>query len=306
MYDVVIVGGGPAGESAALILARCRRRVVVVDSGRPRNAAAVAMHGFLSRDGTPPAEMSRLGRDELRRYGVEWVHGLAVSANCSPRREGTGQSAFEVKLEDGREFIGRKLLLATGVIDVLPEIEGVGQFYGQSVHHCPYCDGWEHRDEVIAALGEGSKAVGLALNLLTWSRRVVACTEGGPVDAALLERAAVQGIAVREERVVRLEGEGRRLRRLIFEGGEPLKCAALFFNTGHYQRSMLPAGLGCEYDDAGHVVTHDKQRTRQKGFFLAGDADGDVQFVIIAAAEGARAAVGINRELQEEDIAAAG
>jgi len=303
LYDVVIVGGGPAGLSAALILGRCRRRVLVCDSGRPRNARAVAMHGFISRDGTPPGDMVRMAREEITRYGVEWVAGEAVLAQCSPQRGAAGETAFEVRLKDGRRFCSRKLLLATGVVDVLPQIDGIGTFYGSSVHHCPYCDGWEHRDQALAAYGSGAKAAGLAMSLRQWSQKVTACSDGDDLTPAQQDDLKRNGIAWRRERVLRLEGEGRTLQRVIFETGKPLPCDALFFNTGQYQRSMLPEGLGCEYDENGHVVTHEKQATRQRGFFLAGDADGDVQFVIVAAAEGARAAVGINREIQDEDCA---
>src|SRR3954469_1440935 len=206
-YDVLIVGGGPAGLSAALVLGRCRRRVLVVDSGRPRNAAARAMHGYLSRDGIRPRELLRLGRAEVDRYGVEILdaevdtaHGLSPSEAPDPR------ASFEIVTEDGRRFRSRKLLLATGVRDVLPQIEGAESYYGRGVHHCPYCDGWEHRDRALVAYGAGRAAVGLALSLLTWSVRVTACTDGKRVTPKDRDRLGRNGIAFRTERIARLDG----------------------------------------------------------------------------------------------------
>jgi thioredoxin reductase len=302
LYDAVIVGGGPAGMSAALVLGRCRRRVLLCDTGHPRNEHARATHGFLSRDGISPAEMRRLARAELCRYGVELLEERVLDGRClGPEEAGRAESTFEVDVESGRKFRSRKLLLATGVIDILPPIEGIEGFYGKSVHHCPYCDGFEHRDQMLAAFGAGPKAIGLALSLRTWSERVFACTHGRQPDAEDIERLRRNQIGLRTEPVVRLEGTGEALERIVFQGGPPLECDAMFFNTDQVQRSNLPAGLGCEYDDAGHVVTASRQQTRRPGLFLAGDASGEVQFVISAAAEGATAGVAMNRELQDED-----
>ncbi len=211
------------------------------------------------------------------------------------------RASFEVVTEDGRRFRSRKLLLATGVRDVLPPIDGAERYYGRGVHHCPYCDGWEHRDRRLVAYGAGRAAVGLALSLRTWSGRVTACTDGKRIAPKDQGPAGRNGIALRTERIARLDGSGEALQRIVFESGPPLECDALFFNTDQVQRSQLPAMLGCESKGDNQIRTHDKQRTCMPGLFLAGDADGDVQFVIVAAAEGARAATAINRELQDED-----
>src|SRR4051794_29290038 len=302
LHDVLIVGGGPAGLSAALVLGRCRRRVLVFDSGRPRNAASRAMHGYLSRDGINPRQLLRLGREETARYGVEFLEAEVDNArSLSPGDAADSLASFEVETDAGRKFLSRKLLLATGVRDVLPSIDGAERYYGRGVFHCPYCDGWEHRDRRLVAYGAGRAAVGLALSLQTWSSRVTACTDGKRVAPKDRDRLGRNGIALRTERIARLDGSGEVLQRIVFESGPPLECDALFFQTDQVQRSHLPAMLGCESKGDNQIRTHDKQRTCIPGLFLAGDADGDVQFVIVAAAEGARAATAINRELQEED-----
>jgi thioredoxin reductase len=296
MLDCLIIGGGPAGLSAALILGRCRRNVLVCDSGRPRNRFAEHMHGYLSRDSTEPTELLRLGRDEIIRYGVRFVSREAIDA----RAVGGG---FEVTLDDGATHATRKLLLTTGVSDILPDIPGLAELYGRCVHHCPYCDGWEHKDQRLAALGDGDAAIGLALNLRTWSRRITACTNGRPASQDKLGQARALNIPVRAECLAALRADAGCLTALEFASGPPVPCDALFFNTGQYQRSPLAQTLGCRLRPDGSVHTTDRQRTGIPGLYLAGDADRDVQFVIVAAAEGATAGVAINRELQEEDRA---
>lgn len=306
MLDAIIVGGGPAGLSAALVLARCRRRVIVFDDGHPRNKPSLHSHNFLTRDGVPPGELLRLGREELIGYGVEIVQSRVVEARCcSPtpapgRPSAVRRTAFEVTLANGQSFRGRKLLLATGLRDVLPDIDGFERFYGKGVHHCPYCDAYEYADQPLVTFGDGSHAVGAAIGLLTWSNDVTICSNGSTLDDEQRRRIAANGLKLRDERIVRLEG-GERLERVVFDGGEALPCAALFFNTSQTQQSELPRMLGCEYDPEGKIVTRAKQHTCVSGLYLAGDADGDVQFLVVAAAEGATAACAINRDLQDKD-----
>jgi len=271
----------------------------VIDSGRPRYAAARAMHNDLSRDGIDPREFFKMARDAVARHGVEFLEAEVVEARTLPPAE--SPASFEVRIGDGRTFRSRKLLIATGVRDHLPEVEGVEEYYGRGVYHCPDRDAWEHRDRALVAHGDAKGAVGMALAFRTWSDRVTACTDGEKVAPKDRDRAARNGISPRTERLARLEGDGETLRSIAFRAGPPLECDACFFNTGHAQHSPLAARLNCDFDDDDHVRTREKQRTCKPGLFLAGDADGDVQFVIIAAAEGAKAAVAINRELQDED-----
>lgn len=298
-YDVIIVGAGPAGLSAALILGRCRRSVLVCDTGRPRNAASHALHGYLTRDGMPPAEFLAIGRRELEPYEtVELIPVGAASAECL---EG---GRFRVTLEDGRAAVSRKLLIATGVADNVPKIAGIHELYGRSVFHCPYCDGWEVRDAPIAVYGRGKHGAGLALELTTWSRDLVLCTDGpGELDAEQAARLARNRIAVREDRVASLEGRDGILQALVFADGTRLERRAMFFTTGQVQRSGLAVNLGCELNEKGTVATGRYEKTHLPGLFVAGDASRAVQWVVVAAAEGAEAAFAINTDLTSEDLA---
>jgi thioredoxin reductase len=296
MLDVIIVGAGPAGLSAALILGRSRRRVLVCDTGRPRNAASHAMHGFLTRDGMPPREFLRIAREQMRQYDTVELRDVEVThATCV-------ESRFEVTLAGGERLYARKLLIATGVVDNLPDLPGFKQFYGNGVFHCPYCDGWEVRDRRIAVYGRGMRGLGLSLELTGWSRDLVLCTDG-PCDIAADDRARLQrnGIALREERVRGLEG-GDRLERVMFESGDPVACDALFFTTGQTQQSLLAQRLGCEINEKGTVRTGKYETTHLSGLYVAGDASRAVQWVVVAAAEGAEAAFAINTDLLKEDL----
>jgi len=300
--DVLIVGGGPAGLGAALILGRARRSVVVVDAGRPRNAAARSMHGFSTRDGINPREFLDLARKELAKYGVELladeVEAVEKSAPSHPRY----QTAFTAATISGRRFLARKVLFATGTCDDVPGLPGVAACYGATVHHCPYCDGWEHRDRRLSAFSsEADKAVGLGLLLLGWSKDVTVLTHGSPPSQEDRKKASANGLRIVESKVARLLHEGEVLRGVAFDDGSSIEADALFFNTGQSQTCDLPQKLGCKVDRLELLKATDKQQSGIPGVFLAGDAEGDVQFVIVAAAEGAKAAVAINKELQEEE-----
>lgn len=290
----MIIGGGPAGLSAATVLGRCLRTVVLYDAGKPRNDWSKAVHGFLSRDGVHPRELLERARTDLSRYHtVERRNGSALEA-----RKITG--GFEVTTSDGAVRRSRKLLLATGVRDILPEIEGIEELYGRSVHHCPYCDGWEHRGEVIAVYGFDGKGEGLARLLAQWSEDVVLCTGGAPADPKHVLEMAGPGVKIRAERILRLEGWDGRLQRIVFESGPSLECQAFFFNTGQYQRSPLLEQLGCTFHSNGGVITNEREETAVPGLYVAGDASRDFQFVMVAAAEGMKAAVAINAALVNE------
>ena len=298
LYDVVIVGAGPAGLSAALILGRCRRSVLLCDTGKPRNAASHEMHGYLTRDGIPPAEFLAIGRAELTRYDTVESRAVEVTdAAC------TATGPFVVTLASGESVRSRKLLIATGVVDNVPEVDGFRALYGRSAFHCPYCDGWEVRDQPIAIYGRGARGVGLSLELTAWSRDLVLCTDG-PADIDDKDRArlARNGITAREDRIARFEGHDGILNHVVFENGERLARRALFFTEGQSQRSDLSVRLGCDVSEKGTVRTGKYETTHIKGLYVAGDASRAVQWVIVAAAEGAEAAFAINTDLIAEDL----
>src|SRR5581483_3965259 len=291
MYDVIIVGGGPAGLSAALILGRCRRRTLIFDDCRYRNAGAPALHGFLTRDGLPPQELLRLGREQLAPYGV-------AVRNERVRQAAVCEDGFRIMLESGEALVSRKLLLATGVQDRIPSVPGIDELYGRSVFHCPYCDAWEVRDQALGVYGKGPNAAGLALSLKTWSRDVVLCTDGSSrLAPADLERLARHEVGIRTQRIRKLEGRNGVLERIVFDSGETLSRGALFLSTGQTQRSDLAIQLGCKFTRKGAVLTGSLEGTNVPGLYVAGDASRDVQLAIVAAAEGAKAGFAINKAL---------
>jgi thioredoxin reductase len=193
------------------------------------------------------------------------------------------------------------LLLCTGVVDVLPDIPGIHDFYGRSIHHCPFCDGWEHRNQRLVALGNSDAVVKLATSLRNWSSHVTACSDGRELTEGDTRMLRSRGVTLRMEKIRALQGTNGLLKQIHFDSGPPLPCDAVFFSSGQLQHSPLTLQLGCKQDEEGLIRTGKKQSTGVNGLFLAGDADGEVQFAIVAAAEGAIAAVTINHLLQDED-----
>jgi thioredoxin reductase len=306
--DVVIVGGGPAGLNAALTLGRARRRVLLVDAGQPRNAPAQAVQGFLTRDGLAPAELRRIGREQLAAYpSVEVRDSEVVDVHVI----GEPSGGFVVTLADHSVTRARRLLLATGLVDQLPPIDGLAALWGTSVLHCPYCHGWEVRDQALAVLGSDPRAIQLAAHLTRFSPDVALCTNGAsPLDAASRRLLAGLGVAVREEPIQRLDGEGGRLRRIVFAAGLPLARHAVFLRAPYRQRSDLPAWLGCALLADGTVQVDDLGRTSAPGVYAAGDLARRpslpfaIAQVVIAAAAGATAAVAIDQHLLADDLQA--
>ena len=295
VVEVIVIGGGAAGLSAALVLGRACRDVLLIDDDRPRNAASRAIHGFLTRDGITPAEFRRLGREQLACFpNIRMQDGHVTGV--VPRAGG----GFDVTMANATVCC-RKVVIATGVVDNVPDVEGFAKHYGRGIFHCPFCDGWEVRARALAAYGNGAKGAGLALELLGWSTDVVVCTDGpseiSDTDRARLDR---NGIEVIEDRVVAFQGDDECLREIVFARRPPLPRAAVFFSLGQQQASPLAGSLGCQFDQKGTVDTARHESTNVPGVFVVGDASRNLQWVALAAAEGAEAAFAIVKALIAE------
>lgn len=301
-YDVVIVGGGAAGLSAALVLGRSRRRVAVVDAGEPRNAPAEHMHAFLSRDGMPPSGLLAAGRAEAASYGVELIHGRVTSGQADHVDAG----GFIVCLEGGRILRARRLLIATGVRDELPDIPGARELWGRGLLHCPYCHGWEVRDQGLGVLGGTPGAVQHALLVRQWSADVVFFAgQAKPSEAELVQLAA-RGIGVVGGEVTRLLMREGRLTGVQLADGHVVHRSAVFIRPRNLPHADgLLAALGCAADAAGFPVVDASGQTSVAGAWAAGNVVNPRAQVITAAGDAAAAAMAINAALIADDVARA-
>jgi len=292
-YDVVVVGGGAAGLSAALVLGRARRRVAVVDGGAPRNAPAAHMHGFLSRDGMSPAELFAVGREEAAGYGVGFISGHVVSID----------PGFSVTLADGEALEARRLLIATGATDELPPIPDLRERWGEDFLHCPYCHGWEVRDQPLGVLGTGTGSVEHAHLLRQWSDDLIFFTHTHDLTEAEREQLEARGIRVVDGEVRGLVVDDDRLRGVMLGDGRTVERTALFVRPELRPRlAGLLEHLACETDELGFVRVDTAGRTSVSGVWAAGNAANPRAQVITAAGEGSAAAISINADLVQEDI----
>ncbi|MEA3212399.1 MAG: hypothetical protein QOE70_5456 [Chthoniobacter sp.] len=300
ILDTLIIGGGPAGLSAALVLGRCLRKVVVCDAGHPRNEPAKVFNGYLSRDGSSPGEFLAISREQLRRYEtVELRHVVVADVE-------RGEGEFTAILESGERLVARTLLIATGLIDELPQIENFRQFYGKTAHSCPYCDGWEVRGQPIAVIGANQDAADLAIELLLWSPDIALCTNSTATSYDDKARQTMDrvGVKVMNKRITRLEGNGEELKGIRFADDSFLPRKALFFSPGQFQRSPIAEKLGCDFcSEDGCIQCGEDTATTVPGVYAAGNCSRGVQLVIAAVAEGMQAAFAINNALLEADAA---
>jgi thioredoxin reductase (NADPH) len=297
-YDVAVVGGGPAGLCAALWLARYLHRVVVVDSGDPRNWETRGINGYLGHQGIRSPELRALGRAECVNFGVDFVEGLVDRAIDLPGE------LFALQLRGGIAIKARRILLAIGIKDVWPDIPGLERCYGETVHVCPDCDGYETRDKKTVVVGKGRKAVGMALALMTWTRQIVICTNGEKADMSqvLLDRIKPLNIPVLETPIKAVLSKSGEIVGIELEGGMSLDCERLYFAIGQYPADDLGAQLGCKRDDLGRLVIDDRNHTSIKNVFAAGDIAPGPQVAIGAAASGAVAAIAIHASLVPETM----
>lgn len=292
-YDVVVVGGGAAGLSAALVLGRARRRVAVIDAGAPRNAPAAHMQGFLSRDGMPPAELLAAGRAEVTGYGVELLDDQVLGID----------PGFVVRLAGGQVLTARRILVATGVGDELPDIAGVRQRWGRDLLHCPYCHGWEVRDQPLGVLGTHPASTLHAQLVRQWSDDVVFFVHTHDLTAAERAQLEARGIRVVEGEVARLVVDDDRLTGVELTDGRVVARTAVFIRPGNLPHADgLLAGLGCELDAAGFVTVDATGRTSTVGVWAAGNVVDPRAQVITSAGAGSAAAIAINADLVQEDV----
>jgi thioredoxin reductase len=295
-YDVVVIGGGAAGLSAGLVLVRARRTVAVVDAGAPRNAPAAHMQGFLTRDGLPPQDLLTLGRDEVTSYGGTLIDGSVAAAT---RRADSG---FEVRLDTGSVLTARRLLVATGLHDVLPDIPGVRERWGRDLLHCPYCHGYEVRDQPLGVLGGTDDAVQHAQLIRQWSPDVVLFPHTDTLTAPQREQLAAREIGVLDGTVHRLVVEHDHLTGVELAQGRVVRRAAVFVRPRFVPSTDLLVSLGCDMDGDGWVRADAVGHTTVPGVSVAGNVANPRAQVITAAGEGSAAAIALNADLVDDDV----
>lgn len=298
LYDIGIVGGGPAGLSAAIWSARYGHSVVLIDSGDPRNWETRGINGYLGLPAVRPAELRGRGRDEVRKYDDARLVDASVL-----RVDQEGDEAFTFRVEGGEAIRARRVLLAIGMRDVWPDIPGLEQVYGANAHVCPDCDGFEARDRKVVVIGHGRRAVAMALALTTWTSDIVIATNGHPPeidDDELREKLDACGIRILTDRVVRLGRVGSAITCLVLEDGAQLDADKVFFTLAQYPADDLGVQLGCERDRGGHIVISEHHATSVTSVFAAGDITPGPQLAIRAAAGGAVAAMAMHRSLLPE------
>jgi thioredoxin reductase len=303
-FDVVIIGGGAAGLSAALVLTRARRRVALIDAGHPRNAPAAHMHGFLGSDGLPPGSLLAAGRDEVKSYGGQLISGTAARISACASSRPAGPPCFEVFLAGGAALRTRRVLVTTGLHDVVPDIPGVRERWGRDLLHCPYCHGYEVRDQPLGVLGDTAEAVVHAHLVRQWSPDVVYFADGSTLTDDQRAQLVARAIGIVDEPVTRLVVEDDRLSGVELASGQVVPRTAVFVRPRFEPHDDLLTGLGCGALD-GWVDVDATGRTSVPGVWAAGNAVNPRAQVITAAGEGSSAAIAINNDLVEEDISVA-
>jgi thioredoxin reductase len=297
-YEIGIVGGGPAGLSAAIWCARYLHSVAVIDSGDPRNWETLAINGFLGREDACPPELRASGRDTCRKLGVELIDANVL------RIEQKDDEEFSIALEGGDRVVVQRVLLAIGIRDVWPDIPGLDRAYGANAHVCPDCDGFDARNKKVVVIGNGRRAVGMALNLTTWTNDIIISTNGRPPDMdepEYCEKLDALNIPVITEPITRVCCEGNRIHCLMLESGMQLDTDKIFFTIGQYPADDLGVQLGCERTDEGRIVIDAHGHTSVTNVFAAGDIAPGPQLAIKAAAEGAIAALAMHKSLVPEE-----
>jgi len=295
-YDVAVVGGGPAGLCAALWLARYLHKVVVIDSGDPRNWETRGINGYLGHQGIRSPELRDIGRQECTKFGVDFLDGVVDRTLNEPGER------FEICLRGGETMEAERILLAIGIKDFWPDIPGLDRCYGETVHVCPDCDGYETRGKKTVVVGKGRKAVGMAFALGTWTKQIVICTNGEDAEMSqiLLDKLKALNIPVVEAPIKGVVSKSKEIIGIDLEGGMSLDCERLYFAIGQYPADDLGAQLGCKRDELGRLVIDERNHTSVKNVYAAGDIAPGPQMAIVAAASGAVASIAIHASLVPE------
>jgi thioredoxin reductase len=294
--DVIIIGGGPSGLNAALVLGRARKTVVVIDEERPRNGVTHESHGFLTRDGMNPSEFRQVARNQIIAYpSVHFVHDTAITA-------GGSSGDFQVKTAQGTVYQCKRLLLAVGMKDTLLDIEGLTEVYGKSAFVCPYCDGWELRDLPLVLIAKGNRLFHMAKLLPGWTNQFTICSNG-PDELTEEQRIELKkhNVPLFESLIQRIDSQEGIVQRIVLEDGIEVSCHGIFFAPKLVQGSDLAQTLGCQLTETGVVIVDSFGKTNVPGVYSAGDTANELHQLIIAAAAGAVAAIAINNELLLED-----
>lgn len=295
--DCAILGGGPAGLNAALVLGRAKRSVVVFDDNHPRNAVTQEAHGFLTRDGVKPSEFRAIAHQEIGRYpSVEILHVRATGLRHM-------ENVFEISTQQGERFFAKTLLLATGLKEILPTVDGLQDYYGKSLFSCPYCDGWELRDQPLVVISEQPHTFHLVKVAWNWSHDLLVCTNGQVLTKEQHDMLRQKGVEVVEDRITTLVGKQGQLERVVFANQEERTRRGGFIGSRLLQASPFGEELGCELNAMGGIVTDPFGRTTVPGVYAAGDTLMAVPHqLIIAAASGSWAAAGVNTDLTEREF----
>ncbi|WP_341277825.1 NAD(P)/FAD-dependent oxidoreductase [Paenibacillus sp. FSL H8-0537] len=292
LMDVAIIGGGPAGLSAALVLGRARKSVIVIDEERPRNRVTQESHGFLTRDGIKPGEFRQIAREQISVYpSVHFENDSAVAI--------TGvDGAFMITTAKGSAFGAKKLLFAVGMKDLPLDIEGLNDVYGKSAFVCPYCDGWEMRDRKLVIISKGDHALHFAKIIAAWTSQYTICTDG-PDEMTAEQREELQqhDVPIFDSKIQRIEAANGSVQQVVLEDGSILSCEGIFFVPKLAIGSDLPQTIGCAMTEAGAVIVDEFGKTNVPGIYSAGDAASQKYQVVAAASMGSMAAVSINSEL---------
>ncbi|KKB38838.1 NAD(P)/FAD-dependent oxidoreductase [Bacillus thermotolerans] len=297
IQDVAIIGGGPGGLSAALVLGRALRKVTVIDEGKPRSRVTVKAHGFLTRDGVHPSEIREVAHEQMKAY--ENVQVVKDTVEIAEKIDGL----FSLRTRKGEEFLSRRLIVATGMKDHLPKITGMEKVYGKTVFHCPYCDGWERKGEPLAIFGNGKGLMPFIKTIYNWSRDLIVFTNG---PAALIDEEKRQlkqrGIDVMEEPILAIESTNGQMEQILLKDRGPVKRTSGFMvTTGETQASAIPSMLGVPLDERGQYETREHGQTSINGLFIIGDAKNTFTSIVGAASQGYEAGVALNHDLAAQD-----